>query len=824
MLTRLSHSFFRRHPGQLLLAVIGIAAGVAVVTGVALLRGALVESLDAVSSELVNDRALVLRHASGRLPVERYRELAIAPGAPDWVPLIRVPARVDDARIELLGLDPFSGVRGMIAEDAGGGESTLAAALYAGDDDLPAALASPATLNLLGLSPGDVVEVRLADGSARLRIGAPVRARPGLDRRLILDIAELQRAIGARGWVSELLAPAEAEAWIRARLDDTLLLTTARRQQANARQLTEGMRANLTAMSLLALATGLFVVYSVLSFLMVQRRREFALLRALGMTPSRLARMLSAEVLAIAALGGLLGLVAGTLLSDRLLQLVAAPVAEVYGRLPAAATQPDLLLYAMIWATGLFAALIAALPVVSDALRIPPGRMVRAPAARSWPLAWLLALASALIAAGALWVLLDGRLFAALGGLFLMLAGLIPVAPRLGFGLIDFTGRRFRRGLAGRALRLLGGARGRLTPAMAALSLALALALGMGMMILNFRTAVDDWVAQLLRADLYVSMDQRALDRDDVRRLAALAGVRALSSVRSARLVDGTRLTSYRLPPEAWSGFDWRGEPPAGGYQAFRAGEIALVSEPFSRRQELTPGDEVQLTTPEGDTLTLPVAGVFREFSSEQGFIAISSTLYRERFGDPRVDSVGLYLDAGLDAEAFAETLPPPVDDAARASEWSTITPAEIRRQSLAVFDRTFRISWALAGLVGLIALVALTSALLAQGLERAREHATLRALGLTPGRLSALITLQSAALTGAALVLAIPLAVLIHYALSLLVQPRAFGWSLPAGLPPLEPVLLVAPAALLLGTLTGLYPAWRIRGRPIVEHLRAGR
>ena len=68
------------------------------------------------------------------------------------------------------------------------------------------------------------------------------------------------------------------------------------------------MNVSVTAMSV-ALATGLFVVYSVLSFLMVQRRRTFGLLRALGMTHGRLARLLIGEVLVIAAFGALAGLV-----------------------------------------------------------------------------------------------------------------------------------------------------------------------------------------------------------------------------------------------------------------------------------------------------------------------------------------------------------------------------------------------------------------------------------------------------------------------------------------------------------------------------------
>jgi putative ABC transport system permease protein len=561
------------------------------------------------------------------------------------------------------------------------------------------------------------------------------------------------------------------------------------------------------------------VVYSVLSFLMVQRRRSFGLLRALGMTPGLLSRVLVVEVLLIAAFGALLGLVAGTVLSDQLLQLVAAPVAEVYGRLPAAATRPTLLLYGAIVLFALAAAVVVTVPVLRDALAIPPGRLSRGARRKPVSLPRLVTFGALLCGAGALWVAVDGSLVAALGGLFLLLAGVILVAPRLGFGLVKLLSRLAPRTLAGRALRLLESGRLRLSPALAALSLALALALGMAMMILDFRATVGDWVGELLQAELYVSVDGRPMEPTEAERLGALSGVRAWSFVRRARTVDQLALTAYRLPPEAWSGFAWRGEVAAQAYEDFVAGRAVLASEPLARRQQLKPGDLIELTTPDG-TLELPLAGVFRDYSSEQGFLAVSDVLYRQRFDDPAIDSIGLYLSPGTDVERFRASL----EQLEFPGRLQTITPAEVQLQTLAVFDRTFRISWALAGLVGLIALVALTSALLAQGLERAREHATLRALGLSPNGLTALITIQAAGLTLVALLLAMPLSVLIHYSLTLLIQPRAFGWSLPIGLPPWQPLWLVAPTALVLGALTGLYPGLRLRRRSIVQHLRAGR
>ncbi|HKL52182.1 MAG TPA: FtsX-like permease family protein [Wenzhouxiangellaceae bacterium] len=812
MLARLSRAFFYRHPAQVLLALIGIAAGVAVVTGVALLRGALVESLDAVSAELVGEQALVVRHPSGRLAVDDYARLARQPGAPDFVPVLRAPVRSDGQRLEVVGVDPFSGIRTLTGADGTG----LSTALFDESGGIPSAVVSASTLALLDSGLDSVLT--LDESGRQVRVTAVIRGRPGLDRRLLMDISRAQAMLGERGWVSELLAPPQAETWLRANLGDELLLVTASGQRASARQLTAGMRANLTAMSLLALATGLFVVYSVLSFLMVQRRRTFGLLRALGMTHGRLARLLVGEVLVIAAFGALAGLVGGTILSDQLLRLIAAPVAEVYGQLPPAATNPTAWIYAGIWLAALAAAVAVTVPVMREALEIPPGRLVRSFVVHVLPARKVLALSVLLVTAGATWVALDARLVAALGGLFLVLAGVIVAIPMIGFGLMRGLAHRTATSLPGRALRLLETARGRLSPALAALSLALALAIGMGMMILGFRAAVGDWVTRLLQADMYVSLESRSLAREHVDRLASLEGVEVFSSVRRTRLADGTTLTAYDLPARAWSGFELLDETPA-AYRTFSGGDAVLVSEPLARRQGLAVGDVVELPTPEGPA-RVPVAAVFRDYSSEQGFVAVTGDLYRRWFDDHAVDSVGLYLTDGVTPADLGRR----IEGLALNGIAQWITPSDIRRESLAVFDRTFRVSWALAMLVGLIALVALTSALLAQGLERSREHATLRALGLSPARLFGLVTVQSAGLTAVALATALPLAVLIHYALSLLIQPRAFGWSLPAGLPPAEPVLWVVPVALVLGTLTGLYPAWRIGRRPMIEHLRAGR
>lgn len=809
MLSRLSHRFFRLHPGQLLLAMIGIAAGIAVVTGVALLRGALMDSLDAAASRLAGEQSISIRAETGALSIQDYAELSRLPGAPDWVPVLRIPVRVDGVRFEVLALDPFVGnpdSRLLL-----GPGSVLATAVDVTAP--PAAIVGARTLDAMNLDVDATLQLVFDGQTFPVAIAAVLASDQDLDRRLLMDIAQAQDLFGMRGQVSELLAPATAQEWLEDHLPDGLVWQSASDRRDSAAGLTAGMRANLTAMSLLALATGLFVVYSVLNFLIVQRRQSFGMLRALGMTHPRLAQLLIGESLTLAALGGLIGLVAGTWLADRLLGLVAVPVGELYGQLPLVQSAPSWGLYAMIWLLGLFAALLVTLPLLREAMRVPPGRLVRTVYEPGLSLKHAGAYAAWPMLAGVVLVLTFDSLAAALIGLFLFLTGLVMMIPALGFGLLNKLGQRLPRNLAGRALVLLQSSRSRLAPALAALTLALALAIGMAMMILGFRVAVDDWVERLLRADVYVSADQGELDGEKIQAVVSRPGVEVWSSVRQRRLADGRLITAYDLPAQAWSGFDWIAGKPS--RDAFEAGREALVTEPFARNRALVPGDRLEVATPAG-TQSLTIGAVFRDYSSDQGLIAINGAQYREWFDDPVRDSIGLYLtsDTGRWLEQLSQT--------ALAERLSWITPLEIRQQSLAVFDRTFRISWALAVLVGLIALIALTSALLALGLERAREYATLRALGLSPKGLIGLVMLQTGGLTVLALVLCLPLALLMDMVLSAVIQPRAFGWSVPFGWPPLAPLLWTAPLAVIAGVLAGIYPALRIARRPLIEHLRA--
>jgi putative ABC transport system permease protein len=132
-----------------------------------------------------------------------------------------------------------------------------------------------------------------------------------------------------------------------------------------------------------------------------------------------------------------------------------------------------------------------------------------------------------------------------------------------------------------------------------------------------------------------------------------------------------------------------------------------------------------------------------------------------------------------------------------------------ILQESMAVFDRTFRITEVLRILSLSVAFIGVLSALMALQLERGKEYAVLRALGLTRGQIAGLISGESLLIGLLAALVALPVGILMAWVLIESVQRRAFGWTMPFSV---DGVLLMQTVlvGLLAAGLAALYPAWR--------------
>ncbi len=827
LLLRAGLTYQLRHRWQALLALIGIAMGVAVVLAVDLANHAAKASFALSSAQLRGAATHRVIGNTGEVPQALYAQLATTPGHPPMAPVIVTRVRVEDrpGRLRLIGLDLFAeGAFRSGLPDAIRGQRSLGEWLSRAD----AVALSSAAATALAVDLEDRLSLRHQGKLHGLQVFA-IDSDTSIGSRdlLVVDIATAQVIAGMPDSLSyiDLVLNDAGLTWLSGRLPASVRLVDVDTQTEGVVGLSAAFELNLTAMSLLALLVGVFLIFNAMSFSIVQRRNLFGRLRAMGVHSREISRLILAEAVVLGIIGTVIGCVLGVWLGEGLTRIVAATVSELYYEVSAEAMQVGWLSLAKAVALGLAGTIAASWLPARQAARTPPlTTLSRAALERSTrrQLPRLAGAGALLVMLGFLVAfVLPGGVVTGFAGLFILLLGAALITP-LGLPLLHWLLIRLPLGGVWRmATRDLDRHLSRLGTAAAALMVALSASVGVAVMVESMRTSVSDWLQDLLTADLYIAADAfedgATLPDAVVREAPLLAQVSAYSAYRDRRLQVGdrrVRLVATQLAEPSRRGFDFVARTAADPWTGFDAGEV-LISEPLAHRLHLRPGDPLVLPTPLGD-VPFTIAAVFRDFASEHGRVFLELAHYRRHWSDLQVNTIALFSSTG-DASALQEAASARFSD---DFELSFTAAREIYRESMAVFDRTFRITEVLRLLSVAVAFVGILSALMAVQLERRKEFAVLRALGLTRGQVSLLIMIESAVLGLLAALLAIPAGLAMAWVLTDAIQFRAFGWTMPflMNATPLGWTLLLGVAAALLA---GLYPAWQASRHDPAPQLR---
>jgi putative ABC transport system permease protein len=822
-----------RHGWQSGLSVLGIMLGVAVVTAVDLANDSARRAFELSMDQVTGGATHQIVGGPTGIPDHLHTSLRVRQGLRPSAPVVEGLVRLRGETFTLLGLDPFSekGFRPVLEADGGGGIGTL---LTRGD-----ALAMPAvSARRLGLKQGDRIQIEVAGRASEVEVAMLIGGRDesALDGLLFSDIStaqELLDRVGRLDRIDLILDPAAAAHWSERLPEGVRLVSSGDRTAAMAR-MSEAFQINLGAMSLLALLVGAFLIYNAMTFSVLQRRGLLGMLRVMGVTRRELFGLVLLEAVVVGALGTLLGLALGILLAQGLVTLVARTINDLYFTLTV--SQLSITGSGLLKATllGMAATLAATLAPAIEAARSSPLAVTRRShielhAHRTLP--WLTSAGLVSMILGLLVVRLPGEnLGLGFSGLFLIILGYALVVPLVVVLLSRLLLPLLKR-LSGSVGRLAGrgidASLSRTGLAVAALTLAVAATVGMGIMVSSFRATVEDWLAQTLRGDIYVSIPQRVSSRASTplpeglpQRLLQLPGIRELSLGRGVQVDTGggpVDLLSIEMASASYEGFRFKGPTLPEVWQRFDAGEVIIASEPFAYHRSLETGDRVSLLTARG-VRQFTVGGIFFDYGSDRGMLVVTSRVYQALWEDDAVSTIGIYLeeDAGIDAVMTrVRQSVGSLDDRIRVT-----ANREIFARSMEVFDRTFTITNVLRLLVIGVAFVGILSALMALMLEWRREHAILRATGLLPGQLLGLVLLQTGVMGLMAGLLSLPLGWFMAEVLIDVINKRAFGWSIQQFLPTvvLAEALLFSLAAALLA---GLYPALRLMRTAPVAALR---
>lgn len=827
LLARNSLRYMQRQPWQSALAVLGITLGVAVVVAIDLTQASARRAFDYATAGLAGEATHRIIASGTTLPEQVYRDIRLDGRFRRAAPMVEGRLRVGGTAVKLLGIDPLA--EGALRD------SWFAGAAPDGETDLPTRLinepgtvfiSTPLRDRLDGLPARLEATNRAGPVSLRpLGVLDPARRQPALhaDELIVADIATAQELLGMAGRLSRIelaLGDARAEA-LQALLPAGVVLQTLESQRATLGEMTGAFHTNLTALSLLALMVGVFLVYNAQSFAIVQRRTQFATLRAMGLRRGELLALVLVEALACGLAGAVLGCALGIVLARSLLHLVARTINDLYFRTSITGLELDPASLATGVVLAVAGALAAALVPALAAARTPPRlglsrAALESGARRVVGLAVRLG-AGAAVAGLALLLLPGGGLGAGFAGLFLLLSAVALFTPAVLLGLARLLGALAiiaRHPAPALTVRSLGASPSRTGTAAAVLTVAVATTIGIGIMVDSFRGSVLDWLDAVLQADYYVSTATGepggGLTLANVAALGRVAGVTDVTHVHRLEVISDSgpaNLQVYRFNAPARAGFRFRelAMPRDAFWAALESDDTLMVSEPFASHQGVGAGDQLTLVTPAGPR-AFSIGAVYQDYGSDRGSIATSRAVFDRYWRDDALTGIGVYVSAGTDeARLRADlraALPP-------ALTLDIISNSAIKALSLAVFDRTFAITEVLRVIAALVAMVGTFSALLAIQLERRRELAVLRAIGIGPRQLHGIVIGESALIGLAAGLLAVPAGIMVAVCLVEVINKRAFGWTMDMHIGAGE-VLTGVLMAVAAATLAGWYPARR--------------
>ncbi len=815
-----------------LLAVAGVALGVGSVLSIQILNrsalGAFAGSVRAVSGEA----ELSVLGWAGFLDERLLDEVLAVPGVAAAIPLWRAEAAVDgraDASLELVGADLLqAAVRAPWRLPEGGLGDALTQRGWVA--------LTPALAAEMGWRVGDRLPVSLGSRRATLVVGALVdlqRLAPLASRRLaVMDIGQAQALLGERGRIHQLdvrategVPPAELRARLEARLGGRARVLTPEQRTAEAEGLLAAFRLNLTALSLVSLLVGGFLVYASVRASLARRREELGVLRAVGATRAQVLRLVLAEAALLGAAGTAAGVPLGWLAARANVAAVSGTIRNLYllEGIEAVTLGPGLVLLAV--ATGVAGAVAGALGPAIDASREDPRALlasitleerVRAASGRT-----LAAGLAALAAGAAAHLALRGRWAPSAFVLALGVLVAVPLAAPAAIRLLARAGRPRRLGVA-YGVRTLGARLGSSAVAAGALAVAVAMLAGVTVMVGSFRGSVERWLDATLRADVYVTTPSWRRARSDatlapevVARLRQAPGLVALDLLRQVQVQAAGRRISLSGIDGALPGGERRVEllagDPAAAMAALRGG-AALVSEPLARKVGLAPGARLTVRGPRGET-ALPVAGVYRDYGTEGGAALVDLSTFARLFGPGAPSNAALYLAPGADAEATVLRLRAALRDHALQLR----SNRTLRGEVLALFEQTFAVTRLLQAMGLVIAAAGVTLSLLVLARERRGELALYRALGATRPQLFAVFLGRGLGIGLVGLALGAAGGAGLARVLVDVVNPAFFGWSI-ALHPPWGALGGQALAILAAAAAASLYPALTASRTPAAE------
>lgn len=847
-LLKLGLRYNRKHLLQSLLLILGVALGVAVIIAIDLANISATKAFQLSSQTLTGKATHQIIGSKVDIDDDLFRKIRLnldiknsAPVVQDYISMI---TSTGNKNIRLLGIDPFS-------------ESPFRNYINSENNNIPVeSLTSFFTIpnSILveedfakknNLKVGSDIDIEYENQKKILKVVGLIKANDDLSKQalssmVISDISTAQEVLNKINKLSyiDLIFNEEKDQTlidkVKNILPEGLSLESPKTRSSALEQMSDAFKLNLSALSLLALVVGMFLIYNTVTFSVVQRRNILGILRSIGVTKNQIFIMIVSETLLLAIIGTILGLFLGIFLGQGALYLVTRTINDLYFTLNT--TNVQISEFTLLKGTfiGIFASILASSIPAYEATRVPPAGTLKRSTLENTiqkllPFISISALIFGAVGVGLLYIPTK-RIEISFIGLFTIVIGSALLVPLLTTILMNVFMPLTKSilGVIGKlAPRNINRSLSRTTVAIAALMVAVSVIVGVSIMIGSFRQTVVSWLGTTLTADIFISSAStkggisNSVTDNLTDKISKIQGIKGIATARSIRLETkkyGFVLLSAISNDIAQNRkFVWTNGDSKDVWNKIKSGQV-MVSESFAFHNNINSSEnqKIQIETPKG-VKSFDIAAIYYDYSSDRGTILMDSNNYKSIWNDKDINSIAVFIDQNKDVNTIIGDIESNFNKDGSLQIQSNKT---LKQSALDVFDRTFAITDALRLLAAIVAFIGVFSTLMSLQLERTKEFGIMRAAGMTVGQIQTMIMLETGLMGTVAGIIAVPVGIILALVLIHVINLRSFGWSLELILIPdyfIQALLISVIASLL----AGVYPALRIKNIQAANAIR---
>jgi putative ABC transport system permease protein len=823
-----------QHRFLALINVLSVALGVAIYLAIQVTNRSAQDSF-AAGVDVVAGRAHL--EAKGNIDDNRFPQLQSIEGVTAATPLVEgiiVLPEFPGEYLHLVGIDPLTDqpFQTLHVADQEGENGDR----WFGDPHAVAVTQSFARAHRLKV--GDPLKIQVGEKQAVLSIAFLLDVGNADSHFAAMDIGWAQELLEKAGTLSTVLFrisdPKDPEAVatrIRQALPANVVVEPPSERSAQVAKMLAGFQLNLTALSLVSLLVGVFLIYNTITASVVRRQTEIGVLRSIGTSPDQVRWLFLGEAVLYGLTGSVLGICGGLLLARSLLKVVATTISNLYVLTSIEHVYVPWDQIVVVLVLALTATLLGAWVPAESAARMVPLRALnfgflieRSERPPPICLAWSGSAACIALASG-LTALSGGiRPAAFLCALSTLLAFCL-LTPFLTYGFGRWVSTWFRREfLIHLAAQNLVRSLFRNAITTAALASAVAMLVSVSIMIFSFRSAVDNWISRRLVADLFVTpVDneivgfQSFVSPDLLAYLKRLPQVEGLDTYRDDQVqlfgetvALGVVQGSGRNRPQFIGGGD------TDKLKRWHDPDTVIVSEPLARRFHLREGQTLIMTTPVGQR-PFVIAGLFYDYTRDAGLLLMQRSTFEKYWYDPGVHSVAIYLRKGVSTEQTVEEIR---HGYPRSGTYAIHSNQALRDEVERIFNQTFAVTYLLRGISMAVAMIGIALNLMVMVKERERELAVLRSLGSSSRQINLLVLLEALLLGVLAVGIGLIAGCALAFVLTEVINKTFFGWTIPLQIP-WEQLFSVPLVLLPIAVLAGLIPAIQAGRAAVVEVIR---